>query len=267
MPLVPQGPKTIIAEEKKRVTIKGKDLPELLGPKKYKLEQLLVHDEVGVVNGLAWTAVGGELMQLEVAVLDGTGKIEITGSFGDVMKESAHTAVSYVRSRAHQLGIDPDFYKTKDIHIHATEAAIPKDGPSAGVTITTALISALTQNPVLRDVAMTGEITLLGRVLPIGGLKEKSMAAYRAGAKTVFIPKDNEPDLAEIDPLIKQKVTFIAVDNVSQILKTALVYPLNSKKKMPSEIITPVQRLIVMRSKSSVNSQMVLLYGLQQCRI
>ncbi|HHW45463.1 MAG TPA: endopeptidase La [Clostridiales bacterium] len=234
--------KQIIAGEKKKVVIEGKDLQELLGPRRYKPEQILVRDEVGVVNGLAWTSVGGELMQLEVAVLEGTGKIEITGSFGDVMKESARTAVSYVRSRAREFGIDPNFYKTKDIHIHATEAAIPKDGPSAGVTITTALISALTQNPVLRDVAMTGEITLLGRVLPIGGLKEKTMAAYRAGIKTVFIPKDNEPDLSEIDPLVKQKVNFIAVDNVSQILKTALVYPVNSKK-IQGEIIPPMQNV------------------------
>lgn len=234
--------KQIVSGDKKRVIIDEKDLHALLGPKKYKPEQLLVHDQVGVVNGLAWTSVGGELMQLEVAVLEGTGKIEITGSFGNVMKESARTAVSYVRSRAAEYGIDPDFYKTKDIHIHATEAAIPKDGPSAGVTITTALVSALTNNPVLRDVAMTGEVTLLGRVLPIGGLKEKSMAAYRAGVKTVFIPKDNEHDLSEIDPLVKEKVIFIAVDHVSQILKTALVYPLN-EKKLPSDIIPPPQNV------------------------
>ena len=206
-----------------RVTIKASDMEDLIGQKKYKPEQILEQDEVGIINGLAWTAVGGEIMQLEVAALKGTGKIELTGSLGDVMKESAVAAVSYVRANAEKYGIDEDFYKLKDIHIHATEAAVPKDGPSAGVTITTALVSALTGRQVRRDVAMTGEVTIRGRVLAIGGLKEKSMAAYRGGVKTVFIPKANEPDLAEVDKKVKENVRFIPVEKVDEILDVALV--------------------------------------------
>lgn len=206
-----------------KVTIKASDMENLIGQKKYKPEQILENDEVGIINGLAWTAVGGEIMQLEVAALKGTGKIELTGSLGDVMKESAVAAVSYVRANAEKYGIDEDFYKIKDIHIHATEAAVPKDGPSAGVTITTALVSALTGRQVRRDIAMTGEVTIRGRVLAIGGLKEKSMAAYRGGVKTVFIPKANEPDLCEIDKKVKENVKFIAVEKVDEILEVALV--------------------------------------------
>jgi len=206
-----------------RVTLKASDMENLMGQKKYKPEQILEQDEVGIINGLAWTAVGGEIMQLEVAALKGTGKIELTGSLGDVMKESAVAAVSYVRANAEKYGIDEDFYKLKDIHIHATEAAVKKDGPSAGVTITTALVSALTGRQVRRDIAMTGEVTIRGRVLAIGGLKEKSMAAYRGGVKMVFIPKANEPDLAEVDKKVKEKVRFVPVERVEEILDIALV--------------------------------------------
>lgn len=214
--------KIIASGEKARVTVKDTDLEQMLGKHKYKPEVILPQDEVGIINGLAWTRVGGEIMQLEVSAMQGTGKIELTGSLGNVMQESAKAAVSFVRANAEKYGIDPDFYKDKDIHIHATEAAVPKDGPSAGVTITTALISALTNRPVKRDIAMTGEVTIRGRVLPIGGLKEKSMAAYRGGVKTVFIPKDNVPDLEEVDQKVKENLEFVPVGFVDEIIDKAL---------------------------------------------
>ena len=215
--------KMIASGETEKVSVKAKDLQGLLGVKKYLADISSRKDQVGVVNGLAWTSVGGVLMPLEVLVLDGTGKIEVTGSLGDVMKESAKIAVSYVRSVAGKYGIDPDFYKTKDIHIHAPEGAVPKDGPSAGVTMTTALVSALSGVPVRSDVAMTGEITLHGRVLPIGGLREKTMAAYKAGIKTVLIPVDNVPDLDEVDDVVKEAIEFVPADKLEKVLITALV--------------------------------------------
>lgn len=214
--------KIIALKEADKVNIKDSDIVKMLGKHKYKPEVILDNNEVGIINGLAWTTVGGEIMQLEVAAMKGTGKIELTGSLGDVMKESARAAVSYVRANAEKYSINPDFYKDTDIHIHATEAAVPKDGPSAGVTITTALISALTNTPVLKDIAMTGEVTIRGRVLPIGGLKEKAMAAYRGGVKTVFIPKDNIPDLQDVDDKVKENVEFIAVSYVDQVIEKAL---------------------------------------------
>lgn len=220
--------KILASGEKSRVVIKDTDLENMLGKHKYKPEEILNSDEVGIINGLAWTQVGGEIMQLEVASMKGTGKVELTGSLGDVMKESARAAISFVRANAEKYGVDPDFYKDCDIHIHATEAAVPKDGPSAGVTITTALISALTNRPVRRDIAMTGEVTIRGRVLPIGGLKEKSMAAYRGGVKTVFIPKANVPDLEEVDSAVKENLEFIPVEFVGDIIDKALV-TLNSE--------------------------------------
>jgi len=171
---------------------------------------------------LAWTSVGGEMLQIELATMPGSGKIELTGSLGDVMKESARICVSLVRTLSTKYGIDSDFYKNRDIHIHAPEGAVPKDGPSAGVTMSTALVSALTNIPVDRTVAMTGEISLRGRVLPIGGLKEKAMAAYRAGVSTVVIPKDNEPDLAEIDEEVLNALTFIPVSTIDEVLRIAL---------------------------------------------
>lgn len=213
----------LIAEgSEKRVTVNAETVEKMLGHKRYKPEQILSRDEVGIINGLAWTSVGGEIMQLEVAVMEGTGKIELTGSLGDVMKESAMAAVSYVRSNAERFNIDTEFYKKLDIHIHATEAAVPKDGPSAGVAITTGLVSALTGRAVKRDVAMTGEVTVRGRVLPIGGLREKSMAAYTGGVKTVFIPADNVADLEDVDDIVKQNVSFIPVSFVDEIIEKAL---------------------------------------------
>ncbi len=214
--------KMIAVGEISKITIKDNEVEKMLGKRKYKPEMILENDEVGIINGLAWTSVGGEIMQLEVSVMDGTGKIELTGSLGEIMKESAKTAVSFVRANADKYGIDADFYKNKDIHIHATEAAVPKDGPSAGVTMATALISALTNRKIKRDIAMTGEITLRGRVTAIGGLREKAMAAYRGGVNTVFFPKENIADLDEVDPLVLQKVKFIPVSNVSQIIDCAL---------------------------------------------
>ena len=223
--------KQIVSKETEIVSVNSGNLEAFLGVEKFKDDALLPFDEVGVVNGLAWTQVGGTLMQLEVSTLDGNGKLELTGSLGDVMQESAKTALSYVRSIWDILGLDKDFYNKKDFHIHATQAAIPKDGPSAGVTITTALISALTGIPIKRDIAMTGEITLRGRVLAIGGLKEKTMAAYTAGVKTVFIPSQNVSDLAEIDGKIKDALEIIPVDNAWEIITKALVKPISADKK------------------------------------
>ena len=227
--------KMIVAGEKKSCYISSKMLESLLGPQKFKDDDLEKEDLVGVVNGLAWTAVGGEILQAEVAVTDGSGKLELTGSLGDVMKESAKAAITCVRGLCQNYGIDKDFYTNKDIHIHFPEGAVPKDGPSAGVTITTALVSALSGIPVRHDVAMTGEITLRGRVLPIGGLKEKTMAAYRNGIKTVIIPKANEPDLYEVDPVVKENVTFVPVKEISAVLEKALVpvLPLCTPDKTP----------------------------------
>ncbi|MEE0928774.1 MAG: endopeptidase La [Acutalibacteraceae bacterium] len=222
--------KAIASGETANKTITSATVSEMLGKRKYRPEEILSCDEVGIINGLAWTSVGGELMQLEVSVMEGTGKIELTGSLGDVMKESARAAVSFVRSNAAKYGIDADFYKNKDIHIHATENAVPKDGPSAGVTITTALVSALTNTPVRRDVAMTGEVTIKGRVLAIGGLKEKTMAAYRAGVKTVFIPKANEADLAELDKTVLANVDFVVAEKVETVIDGALLFPFKKEE-------------------------------------
>lgn len=216
--------KKLVSGESK-VTVTDANITEFLGVHKYKPEKLTARDEVGYVNGLAWTSVGGTMLPLEVLVLDGTGKTEFTGNLGDVMKESAKIAVSLTRSMAKKYNIDPEFYKNKDIHVHAPEGAVPKDGPSAGVTLTTALVSALSGTPVRRDVAMTGEITLHGKVLPIGGLKEKTMAAYRAGIKTVCIPKDNEPDLEEIDDKVKANLHFVPAEDISTVLDTVLIMP------------------------------------------
>ena len=205
------------------LTVTENNLETLLGVKKYRPEELAHKPAVGLVNGLAWTSVGGELLQVEAAVLPGSGKLELTGSLGDVMKESARAAVSYIRSRADAYGIEEEFYKTKDIHIHFPEGAVPKDGPSAGITTTAAVVSALTGRPVRGDVAMTGEITLRGRVLQIGGLREKSMAAYREGIPYVLIPYENEPDLEEVDPAVKAKVTFLPIKTADEALNFSLL--------------------------------------------
>ncbi len=231
--------KEIVAGEKKSCRVTAKNLESLLGPKKFRDDSLDRENLVGVVNGLAWTSVGGEILQVEVAVVEGSGKIELTGSLGDVMKESAKAAVTYVRSVCGKYNIEKDFYKTKDIHIHFPEGAVPKDGPSAGVTITTALVSALSGMEVRSDVAMTGEVTLRGRVLPIGGLKEKTMAAYRNKMKTVLIPLDNKPDLAEVDPVVKENIRFVPVSKVSQVLEEALIWP-EKKEVLPETKHEPV---------------------------
>ena len=216
----------IAAGESEKISISASAVKQLLGPEKVKPTFISRKDAVGIANGLAWTSVGGEMLPVEVAIIPGgSGKIEITGSLGDVMKESAQLAISYARVHAEKYGIAADKLKTLDIHIHAPEGAVPKDGPSAGVTLTTALISALSGYPVRHDFAMTGEITLHGNVLPIGGLKEKSMAAYREGISTVLIPKDNAVDLHEVDAEVKEKIRFIPVEQLSQVLKHALIMP------------------------------------------
>lgn len=213
----------IAGGECKSLNVKSEKLEAVLGPVKFKRDEQRSQDEVGLVRGLAYTSVGGEVLDVEVSVVDGSGKLELTGNLGDVMKESAHAAVTYIRSRAAVLGIDPDFYKNKDIHIHFPEGAVPKDGPSAGITVCIALISALTGTQVRHDVAMTGEITLRGRVLPIGGLREKTMAAYRSGVSTVIIPSDNAPDLEEIDQTVRRGLNFVTTDHVDKVLDVALV--------------------------------------------
>lgn len=205
--------------------ITDKNISEYLGVHKYSLDKLSKDNEIGVVNGLAWTAVGGTLLPIEVAVMPGDGKIQLTGSLGDVMQESAKAAITCIRSHSNQLNINPDFYKKNDIHIHAPEGAIPKDGPSAGITMATAIYSALSMRPVRREIAMTGEITLRGKILPIGGLKEKSMAAYKAGVKKVFIPLDNAPNIEEVDPVVRESVDFIPVENFVDVLRNATIKP------------------------------------------
>lgn len=221
--LMRKAAKKIAEGNAKRVTITPKNLNEYLGKVKVIPESLESGDPVGVVNGLAYTQTGGDLLKVEVAVMDGTGKIELTGSLGDVMKESAKIAHSFVRTVASEYNIDTEFYKNKDVHIHFPEGAIPKDGPSAGVTMVCAIISALAGKPVKRDVAMTGEITLRGKVLPIGGLKEKTLAAYRSGISSVLIPKDNLRDLDEVDKEAREHLRFIPCENANDIVKNALI--------------------------------------------
>jgi ATP-dependent Lon protease len=239
----------IVAGEIKSVTLTTKRLEEFLGVKKFKPDAIHIKDAVGIVKGLAWTTCGGETLEVEVNVLPGTGKLELTGNLGDVMKESAHAAVSYIRSRAAFLGIESDFYKTKDIHIHFPEGATPKDGPSAGITMAIAVISALTGAPVRRDVAMTGEITLRGRILPIGGLREKTMAALRTGVKTVIIPAENERDLEEIDQSVRRALNFVTADQLDNILDVALDF---SKRPAP-EAKDKIKTAPVSQEKSHVD--------------
>lgn len=209
-------------ESCKRIQITGSNLETYLGVRKYLPDRLPVSDQIGLVTGLAWTSVGGEVLEVEVNVMDGAGKLELTGNLGDVMKESAFAALSYIRANAKTLGIAEDFYKTKDIHVHFPEGAVPKDGPSAGITVCTAMVSALTGVTVRRDVAMTGEISIRGRVLPIGGLKEKTMAALRHGITTVIIPRDNERDLTEIDQTVRRSLNFITAQTIDTVLDAAL---------------------------------------------
>ena len=236
----------IAAKDVKRVSVTHDVLKDFLGVVRYTDSMYLRQNEVGVVNGLAWTQVGGEILEVEVNVMDGSGKLELTGNLGTVMQESAKTALSCLRSRSEQLGIEKDFYKTKDIHIHFPEGAVPKDGPSAGIAITTAMLSALTGRKVRRDVAMTGEVTLRGRVLPIGGLKEKTMAALRSGVGTVIIPRENEKDLEEIDQTVRMKLHFVAVDAVEEVFSAALVTDpcrkTEATKETPMLPVQPVHR-------------------------
>ena len=215
--------KRIVEEGVARITVDAEDLKAMLGPKKILPETVSAFDEVGVVNGMAYTQSGGDLLKVEAAVMDGTGKLELTGSLGDVMKESAHAAITYARQIASEYSIPTDFYTKKDIHIHFPEGAVPKDGPSAGITTLTAIVSALSGIPVRRDLSMTGEITIRGNVLPIGGLREKTMAAYNAGVRTIIIPADNLKDLHEVDPLVRENVTFIPCRRAQEVLANALV--------------------------------------------
>ena len=228
----------ILSDPAAVVRVSDRNIEAYLGVKKYLDDVSAKKDEVGLVNGLAWTAVGGTLLPLECVVMPGTGKVELTGSLGDAMQESAKAAITAIRTRCDKYRIDPDFYKNFDIHIHALEGAIPKDGPSAGVTMATALYSSLTGQPVRADVAMTGEISISGKVLPIGGLKEKSMAAYKAGVKHVIIPKENERDLSEFDAELLEHITYHPVSNIDEVIAFATVSkdkpaekPAKSRKK------------------------------------
>lgn len=234
----------VVSEEAETVKVTEKELEEYLGVPRYHPERQVLEERVGVVNGLAWTSVGGELLEVEVNVVPGTGKVELTGNLGDVMKESAHAALSFIRSQADRLNIPAGFCKEKDIHVHFPEGAVPKDGPSAGIAITTAMVSALTGTPVRRGLAMTGEVTLRGRVLPIGGLKEKTMAAFRNGIKTVIIPAENAKDLEEIDQTVRKALQFILVEQADQVLANALSRPVDAapvrRRGRPRKALPPV---------------------------
>ena len=234
----------------KRVAITVSNLSDYLGVPRYTRDKTSKKDLVGVVNGLAWTQVGGEILPVEVNVMEGSGKLELTGNLGDVMQESCKAALSCLRSRTTELGIDPDFYKTKDIHIHFPEGAVPKDGPSAGIAITTALLSALTDRAVRHDVAMTGEVTIRGRVMPIGGLREKTMAALRAGLRTVILPKENEKDLDDIDQSVRERLRFVPVETVDAVFAESLVLPdtfsgksLGTYLEPPENVFSPALRV------------------------
>ncbi|MBQ9647572.1 MAG: endopeptidase La, partial [Oscillospiraceae bacterium] len=228
----------------KRVTVTDGNLSDYLGVPRYTREKASKKDLVGVVNGLAWTQVGGEILPVEVNVMEGTGKLELTGNLGDVMQESCRAALSCLRARAAELGIEPEFYKTRDIHVHFPEGAVPKDGPSAGIAITTALLSALTGRAVRHDVAMTGEVTLRGRVMPIGGLREKTMAALRAGLHTVIIPEENMKDLDDIDQSVRAKLRFVSAETVDAVFAEALVLPETFSGKGLDDFIEPPENVL-----------------------
>jgi ATP-dependent Lon protease len=227
-------------KNKNEFKITEKTVPKYLGPYRFRQEQVEENDQIGMVTGLAWTQVGGELLFIETLIMPGRGKLTVTGHLGDVMQESAQAAVSYVRSRAANLLIDDKFYRKYDIHIHIPEGAIPKDGPSAGISMCTSLVSALTKRPVHRDIAMTGEITLRGRVLPIGGLKEKIIAAHRGGIKKVLIPKENEKDLKDVPKSISNQLEIIPVEHMDEVLSHAMIFAegesLFKKSDIPLEI-------------------------------
>ncbi len=229
--------------DRKKITVSGGNLEDFLGTRRYLPNRMAAQNEIGLVTGLAWTAVGGDTLDVEVNVMDGSGKLELTGNLGDVMKESAHAVYSYIRANAVKLGIAPDFYKTKDIHVHFPEGAVPKDGPSAGVTVCTAMVSALTCTPVRRDVAMTGEISLRGRVMAIGGLKEKTMAALRQGITTVIIPQDNLRDLEDIDQTVRKALNFVAAKHIDTVLEAALI----PQRQMDSTVLGEIPQEIKAR--------------------
>ncbi len=241
----------LLSEEAKRYTVSGTNIENYLGVRKYLPDRVPGTDQIGLVTGLAWTSVGGETLEVEVNVMEGSGKLELTGNLGDVMKESAHAALSYIRANADKLGVISDFYKTKDIHVHFPEGAIPKDGPSAGITVCTAMISALTGAFVRRDVAMTGELSLRGRVLPIGGLKEKTMAALRHGVRTVIIPAENEKDLQQIDPVVRNALNFITAQTIETVLNAALY----QKSEAVQTILHDISSEIIPRNQKSVIKQ------------
>ncbi len=237
---------SILSDETfKRNLVTGVKIESLLGPRKFLPDRIPGGDQIGLVTGLAWTSVGGEILDVEVNVMDGSGKLELTGNLGDVMKESAHAALSYIRANAEKLGVSANFYNTKDIHVHFPEGAVPKDGPSAGIAVCTAMVSALTRTTVRSDVAMTGEISLRGRVLPIGGLKEKTMAAHRYGIHTVIIPKDNERDLAQIDPVVRNALTFITAKTIDTVLDAAL----NRREEITPAILQDIPGELKTRSR------------------
>ena len=255
-----------VAEGKNELTrITRANIHSFLGAPKFLPEAEQEHHEIGVATGLAWTSTGGEILYVEASLSRGRGNLTLTGQLGDVMKESAQAAVSYARAHAKKLGIEEDFYQKLDIHIHVPAGAIPKDGPSAGITMATALISALTKRPVNRDVAMTGEITLRGRVLPIGGLKEKSLAAFRAGMKTIIIPDRNEKDLAEVPKVLRRKVNWVIAENMSDVLKVSLMGRGNSAGKR--RLLAAKARLQPGRKKSSKRSDRPLHKGRRESSI
>jgi ATP-dependent Lon protease len=235
-----EGQKKNGKEKPSRVVVKRALLAEMLGPAKFRDLALEKKNEVGATVGLAWTELGGQILTTETTIMEGRGKLTATGKLGDVMQESAQAAMSYVRSRAQQLGLSRDFYRRIDIHVHVPEGAIPKDGPSAGITIATSITSALTGIPVRADVAMTGEITLRGRVLPIGGLKEKALAAHRHGIRELVLPKDNEKDLPDIPEIIRKDLKLNFVDSMDEVLKIALERELPAAPALPPPSTQPV---------------------------
>jgi ATP-dependent Lon protease len=237
----------------KKHIISANSITTLLGPPPYKVNQIEEKDQIGLVTGLAWTQVGGELLSVETLTMPGKGKLNITGKLGEVMQESAQAAMSFVRSRAESLGIDKDFYKELDLHIHIPEGAIPKDGPSAGISMCTSLVSALTRRPVHRDVAMTGEITLRGRVLPIGGLKEKMLAAHRGGIQKVIIPKENEKDLKEIPKVVTRQMKVVPVEHMDEVLGHALVLDQGERLFANNDMPIPVEKCGPDQPQPSIN--------------